>query len=52
MTIPKLLRKILLIDLLQGHEGHLSLSGPAEIYTEQYPLERRRWQSVIGERQD
>jgi len=40
MTIPSLLRKILLIDLLQGMKVTFRYQDPREIYTEQYPLER------------
>lgn len=40
MTIPKLARKFLLLDLLQGLSVTFKYQAPKEIYTEQYPLER------------
>jgi NADH-quinone oxidoreductase subunit I len=40
MGIPSLLRKVFLIDLLQGMKVTFRNQDPKEIYTEQYPLER------------
>src|SRR4051794_6601396 len=40
MGMPSLLRKILLLDLLQGMKVTFRYQDPKEIYTEQYPLER------------
>lgn len=40
MAMPNLLRKILLLDLLQGLKVTFRYQDPKEIYTEQYPLER------------
>jgi NADH-quinone oxidoreductase subunit I len=40
MGIPTLLRKVFLIDLLQGLKVTFRYQDPKEIYTEQYPLER------------
>ena len=46
MGIPSLLRKIFMVDLLQGLKVTFKYQDPREIYTEQYPLER----PVIAER--
>src|ERR1039458_6077951 len=40
MGMPSLLRKVFLIDLLQGLKITFRYQDPKEIYTEQYPLER------------
>src|ERR1700684_2224309 len=40
MGIPNLLRKIFLLDLLQGLKLTFRYQDPREIYTEQYPLQR------------
>jgi len=40
MGMPNLLRKVLMIDLLQGLKVTFRYQDPKEIYTEQYPLER------------
>jgi NADH-quinone oxidoreductase subunit I len=40
MGIPNLLRKIFLLDLLQGLKVTFRYQDPREIYTEQYPLQR------------
>ena len=40
MGMPSLLRKVFLIDLLQGLKVTFRYQDPKEIYTEQYPLER------------
>ena len=40
MGIPSLLRKILMLDLLQGLKVTFLYQDPKEIYTEQYPLQR------------
>ncbi len=40
MTLPKLARKFLLLDLLKGMSVTFRYQHPKEIYTEQYPLER------------
>ena len=40
MGIPSLLRKIFMVDLLQGLKVTFRYQDPREIYTEQYPLER------------
>lgn len=40
MGIPSLLRKVFLVDLLQGLKVTFRYQDPKEIYTEQYPLER------------
>ena len=40
MGIPKLLRKVFLLDLLQGLKVTFRYQDPREIYTEQYPLQR------------
>ena len=40
MGMPSLLRKIFLVDLLQGLKVTFRYQDPREIYTEQYPLER------------
>src|SRR3977135_4757943 len=40
MDIPSLLRKIFMVDLLQGLKVTFMYQNPKEIYTEQYPLER------------
>ena len=40
MTLPKLARKFLLLDLLKGMSVTFRFQHPKEIYTEQYPLER------------
>ena len=38
--MPSLLRKVFLVDLLQGLKVTFRYQDPKEIYTEQYPLER------------
>ncbi len=38
MGIPSLLRKIFMVDLLQGLKVTFLYQDPKEIYTEQYPL--------------
>ena len=40
MGMPNLLRKVFLLDLLQGLKVTFRYQDPKEIYTEQYPLER------------
>src|ERR1700681_462091 len=40
MGIPSLLRKVFLVDLIQGLKVTFRYQDPKEIYTEQYPLER------------
>ncbi len=40
MGMPSLLRKVFLVDLLQGLKITFRYQDPKEIYTEQYPLER------------
>src|SRR6266849_4253529 len=40
MGIPSLLRKIFMVDLLQGLKVTFLYQNPKEIYTEQYPLQR------------
>ncbi len=40
MGMPSLLRKLFLVDLLQGLKVTFRYQDPKEIYTEQYPLER------------
>src|SRR5579863_10353404 len=40
MGFPSLLRKVFLVDLLQGLRITFRYQDPKEIYTEQYPLER------------
>jgi NADH-quinone oxidoreductase subunit I len=40
MGMPSLLRKIFLVDLLQGLKVTFRYQDPKEIYTEQYPMER------------
>src|SRR6202167_2467372 len=40
MGMQSLLRKVFLIDLLQGLKVTFLYQDPKEIYTEQYPLER------------
>ena len=40
MGIPSLLRKIFMVDLLQGLKVTFLYQDPKEIYTEQYPLQR------------
>ena len=40
MSMPSLLRKVFLVDLLQGLKVTFRYQDPKEIYTEQYPLER------------
>src|SRR4029077_3704134 len=40
MGMPSLLRKVFLVDLLQGLKVTFRYQDPKEIYTEQYPLER------------
>jgi len=40
MGIPSLLRKVFLVDLVQGLKVTFRYQDPKEIYTEQYPLER------------
>ena len=40
MGMPSLLRKVFLVDLLQGLRVTFRYQDPKEIYTEQYPLER------------
>jgi NADH-quinone oxidoreductase subunit I len=40
MGMPSLLRKVFLIDLLQGLKVTFRYQDPKEIYTEQYPMER------------
>src|SRR6202035_1528177 len=39
MGMPSLLRKVFLVDLLQGLKITFRYQEPKEIYTEQYPLE-------------
>ena len=38
MGMPSLLRKVFLVDLLQGLKVTFRYQDPKEIYTEQYPL--------------
>src|ERR1700745_762933 len=40
MGMPSLLRKVFLVDLLQGLKVTFRYHDPKEIYPEQYPLER------------
>jgi NADH-quinone oxidoreductase subunit I len=40
MGMPSFLRKIFLVDLLQGMKVTFRYQDPKEIYTEQYPMER------------
>ena len=40
MSLPPLLRKILLIDLVKGLKVTFNYQAPSEAVTEQYPLER------------
>jgi NADH-quinone oxidoreductase subunit I len=40
MGMPSLLRKIFMVDLLQGLKVTFRYQDPREIYTEQYPLQR------------
>jgi NADH-quinone oxidoreductase subunit I len=40
MGLPSWLRKVFLVDLLQGLKVTFRYQDPKEIYTEQYPLER------------
>src|SRR5258708_31561895 len=40
MGIPSLLRKIFMVDLLQGLKVTFLYQDPKDIYTEQYPLQR------------
>src|SRR6201998_4284909 len=40
MGMPSFLRKVFLVDLLQGLKVTFRYQDPKEIYTEQYPLER------------
>ena len=40
MGMPNILRKVLLLDLLQGLKVTFMYQDPKENYTEQYPLER------------
>src|SRR5260370_11643318 len=40
MGMKSLLRKVFLIDLLQGLKVTFRYQNPKEIYTEQYPMER------------
>jgi NADH-quinone oxidoreductase subunit I len=40
MGMPSLLRKIFMVDLLQGLKVTFLYQDPKEIYTEQYPLQR------------
>src|ERR1700728_3298581 len=40
MGMLSLLRKVFLVDLLQGLKVTFRYQDPKEIYTEQYPLER------------
>jgi NADH-quinone oxidoreductase subunit I len=40
MEMTNLLRKVFLVDLLQGLKVTFRYQDPKEIYTEQYPLER------------
>ena len=40
MGMPSLLRKVFLVDLLQGLKVTFRYQDPKEIYTEQYPLQR------------
>jgi NADH-quinone oxidoreductase subunit I len=40
MGIPSLLRKVFLVDLIQGLKVTFRYQDPKEIYTEQYPMER------------
>jgi len=40
MGMPSLLRKVFMVDLLQGLRVTFRYQDPKEIYTEQYPLER------------
>ena len=47
MGMPSLLRKVFLVDLLQGLKVTFRYQDPKEIYTEQYPLSARRRPSAI-----
>src|SRR5271165_3296937 len=40
MGVPSLLRKVFMLDLIQGLRITFRYQDPKEIYTEQYPLER------------
>ncbi len=40
MGMPSFLRKVFLVDLLQGLKVTFRYQDPREVYTEQYPLER------------
>jgi len=40
MGMPSFLRKVFLVDLLQGLKITFRYQDPKEVYTEQYPLER------------
>src|SRR5579862_6728529 len=40
MGIPSFLRKVFMVDLLQGLKVTFLYQDPKEIYTEQYPLQR------------
>src|ERR1700741_5066647 len=40
MGMPSFLRKVFLVDLLQGLKVTFRYQDPREIYTEQYPMER------------
>jgi NADH-quinone oxidoreductase subunit I len=40
MGMTEIIRKVLLVDLLQGLKVTFKYQHPKEIYTEQYPLER------------
>ncbi len=40
MGITSVLRKVFLVDLIQGLGVTFRYQDPKEIYTEQYPLER------------
>jgi NADH-quinone oxidoreductase subunit I len=42
MTVPRFLRKILMLDLLEGLGVTFRAQRPKNIYTEQYPTERPR----------
>lgn len=46
MSLAPLLRKVLLVDLIQGLKVTFRYQHPKEVYTEQYPLER----PVVAER--
>ena len=45
-----LLRKIFMVDLLQGLKVTFLYQDPKEIYTEQYPLQRPQWRSATAGR--